>query len=579
MSLGFNPDQDKPGDAFAMNTSPQLHQTSVLIVGAGPVGLTLATDLAQRGIDVLVVETRHRGEPPNVKCNHVSARSMEVFRRLGVAAALRDTGLPADYPNDVAYRVTTTGVELARIPIPCRRDRYTATGGPDTWWPTPEPPHRINQIYLEPVLFAHAERTPGVRILNRTRIDDFSQDADGVQASGVSLDGEGTVTIRARYMIGCDGGRSMVRKKIGAQLQGTDVVGRVQSTFIRAPRLLGLLSHTPAWATFSLNSRRCGNVYAIDGRETWLVHNYLTATETDFESVDRDWALRQILGVGDDFEYEIISKEDWVGRRLVADRFRDRRVFICGDASHLWIPMAGYGMNAGIADAMNLSWQLAACLQGWADEGILEAYERERQPITEQVSNFAMNHALALQKHREAVPAGIELEGPEGDAARAAAGRALYDLNVQQYCCGGLNFGYFYDRSPLVAYDGEPAPGYTMYDFTPSIVPGCRTPHLWLADGRSLYDALGPWYTVVRTDPTVDVAPLLQAAQAAGVPMQVLDLQPRDAAEAAALYPRKLVLSRPDQHVAWRGDAVPADPAELVDLIRGAARRALPLAA
>ena len=218
---------------------------------------------------------------------------MEIFRRLGVAAALRASGLPADYPNDVAYRTTRTGAELSRIPIPARRDRYTATGGPDTWWPTPEPPHRINQIYLEPVLFAHAEATPGLRIRNRTRIDDFTQDDEGAWAHGVDLDDGHALRIRCDYLIGCDGGRSMVRKKIGAQLQGTDVVGRVQSTYFRAPALLGLLKHAPAWATFALNPRRCGNVYAIDGRETWLLHNYLQADETDFEAVDRDWAIRE----------------------------------------------------------------------------------------------------------------------------------------------------------------------------------------------------------------------------------------------------------------------------------------------
>jgi len=545
-------------------------QAQVLIVGGGPVGLTLAIDLAQRGIDVLVTEIRHRGEPPNVKCNHVSARSMEIFRRLGVAQALRDAGLPADYPNDVAYRTTVTGPELSRIPIPARRERYTATGGPDTWWPTAEPPHRINQIFLEPVLFTHAEATPGLRIRNRTRIDDFEQDDEGVWATGVDLDDGSAVRIRCRYLIGCDGGRSTVRKKIGANLRGTDVVGRVQSTYFRAPALLGLLKNKPAWATFALNPRRCGNVYAIDGRETWLLHNYLLADETDFESIDRDWAIRQILGVGADFEYEVISKEDWVGRRLVAERFRDRRVFICGDAAHLWIPMAGYGMNAGIADAMNLSWLLAGHLRGWLAEAALGAHEAERQPITEQVSKFAMNHALALQKQREGVPEGIEAPGPEGDALRAARGQALYDLNVQQYCCGGLNFGYFYDASPLIAYDGEAAPAYTMYDFKPSTVPGCRVPHLWLADGRSLYDAmaaLGEGYVLLRRDPALDVAPLVAAAAARGLPLRVLDI---DGPEAAALYDRALVISRPDQHVAWRGDAVPADPEALVDLLRGA---------
>jgi 2-polyprenyl-6-methoxyphenol hydroxylase-like FAD-dependent oxidoreductase len=542
-------------------------QAQVLVVGAGPVGLTLATDLAQRGISVLVAEIRHRGEPPNVKCNHVSARSMEIFRRLGVARALRDTGLPPDYPNDVAYRTTFTGEELSRIPIPARQDRYTATGGPDTWWPTPEPPHRINQIYLEPVLFAHAEATPGVRILNRTQVTELTQDVDGVRATATNLDTGEAVQLRCEYLVGCDGGRSGVRKQIGAKLSGTDVVGRVQSTFFRAPDLLQRASHPRAWATFSLNPRRSGNVYAIDGRETFLLHNYLKADETDFDAVDRDWAIRTILGVGADFRYDVISKEDWVGRRLVADRFRDRRVFICGDASHLWIPMAGYGMNAGIADAMNLSWQLAARLNGWGAKGILAAYEAERLPITEQVSKFAMNHAIALQKEREGVPAGIEAPGAEGAAARAAAGKALYDLNVKQYCCGGLNFGSFYDASPLVAYDGEAPPAYTMDQFTPSTVPGCRTPHVWLDDGRSLYDAMGPEYTLLRLDPSADARPLQDAAARRGVPLAVLDLQSR---EAAGLYRDAFVLSRPDQHVAWRGDRLPADPLALVDRIRGA---------
>ena len=369
-------------------------QAQALIVGAGPVGLTLAMDLARRGISVLMVETRFRGEPPNVKCNHVSARSMEIFRRLGVATTLRHAGLPEDHANDVSYRTTFTGEELSRIPIPARRERYTATGGPDTWWPTAEPPHRINQIYLEPLLFAHAQAMDGVRILSRTRVDDFTQDDDGVQVTATDLETGETLQLRCDYMIGCDGARSAVRKAIGATLSGTDVVGRVQSTFFRAPDLLARAKHRPAWATFSLNPRRCGNVYAIDGHETFLMHNYLNAGETDFDAVDRDWAIRTILGVGADFKYDIISKEDWVGRRLVADKFRDRRVFICGDAAHLWIPMAGYGMNAGIADAMNLSWLLAGRLNGWATQAALAAYEAERQPITEQVSKFAMNHAI-----------------------------------------------------------------------------------------------------------------------------------------------------------------------------------------
>lgn len=545
-------------------------ETGVLIVGAGPVGLSLAMDLAWRGIDVTVAELRARGEPPSVKCNHVSARSMEIFRRLGVARVLRDAGLPPDYPNDVAYRTTFTGIELTRIPIPCRAERYTVTDGPDGWWPTPEPPHRINQIFLEPLLFEHAASQPGVRMLNRTSVDGFEQRPDCVVARARRLDDGESFSITARYLIGCDGGKSEVRKAIGATLSGTPVVQRVQSTLIRAPGLLGLIPGKPAWGTFSLNPRRSGNVYAIDGRETWLVHNYLREQETEFDSIDRDWAIRAILGVGPEFEYSVIGKEDWIGRRLVADRFRDRRAFICGDAAHIWVPYAGYGMNAGIADAMNLSWLLAAHLQGWGAAAILDAYERERLPITEQVSHFAMNHAHEMAKQRGAVPAGIEQAGAEGDRVRAAVGRSAYELNVRQYCCGGLNFGYFYTDSPIIAYDDGRPPDYGMAEFTPSTVPGCRTPHLWLRDGRSLYDALGPQYTLLRFDPGIDVSQLASAAARRGVPLTVLDVDaPAD--ESVGAYDRKLVLSRPDQHVAWRGNALPADSLGLVDRIRGAA--------
>jgi 2-polyprenyl-6-methoxyphenol hydroxylase-like FAD-dependent oxidoreductase len=539
----------------------------VLIVGGGPVGLTLAMDLAWRGVDVIVAEMRPPGEPPSVKCNHVSARSMEIFRRLGIAEKVRNAGLPADYPNDCAYRTTATGIELSRIPIPSRIERFTAKDGPDGWWPTPEPPHRINQIYLEPLLFQHAALLPNVRVLSRTFVEDFEQGAYGVTATARDLDSGGARRIRCQYLVGCDGGKSMVRRAIGANLDGTPVVQRVQSTYLRAPELLARLHGKKAWMYLALNPRRRGTVVAIDGRETWLIHNHLDDEEPDFDSVDRDWSIRTILGVGPEFKYEILSKEDWIGRRLVADKFRDRRVFICGDAAHLWIPYAGYGMNAGIADAANLAWLLAARLSGWAPEAILDAYEIERQPITEQVSKFAMNFALQVMKHRKSVPPEVEAAGPDGDAVRARVGKEAYDLNVNQYCCGGLNFGYFYEDSPLIAYDGAMPPGYTMYDFTPSTIPGCRTPHIWLADGRSLYDALGPGYTLLRFDPRVSVSGVVQAAGERGVPLAVLDVKSTD----AAVYDRKLVLSRPDQHVAWRGDNEPDDPLALIDLVRGAA--------
>jgi 2-polyprenyl-6-methoxyphenol hydroxylase-like FAD-dependent oxidoreductase len=543
-------------------------QTSVLIVGAGPVGLCLAMDLAWRGIDVLVAELRATGEPPSVKCNHVSSRTMETLRRLGLVAKVRAAGLPDDYPNDVVFRTRATGYELTRIPIPCRNDRYTAKEGPDCWGPTPEPPHRVNQIYFEPLLFEHAAGTPGITILNRTSIDGFTQDGRGVIANARDLDTGATCEISAAFLVGCDGGRSMVRRAIGANLVGDAVIQRVQSSFIRAPELIRRVTKPDAWMSYLYNPERAGNLVAIDGKELWLFHNYLLPHEPDFDSVDRDRCIRLLLGVGAEFEYELLSKEDWIGRRLVADHFSAGRVFLCGDAAHLWVPYAGYGMNAGIADAMNLSWLLAAHLRGWAPEAILDAYEIERLPITEQVSRFTMKHAHGAIAERTKVPAELEEDTTAGAAARREVGEAAYKLNVQQFACAGLNYGYYYEKSPLIAYDAEAAPAYSMYDYTPSTVPGCRLPHFWLPDGRSLYDAMGPDYVLIRFDPTIDVASLLAAAELAGVPLAVLDIP---MTELPTPYRHSLVLGRPDRHVAWRGAAPPADPQGLIELITGRA--------
>ncbi len=532
----------------------------VLIVGAGPVGLVAALDLSSRGVSVIVVEEREFLEPPNVKCNHVASRTMESFRRLGIAAEVRAAGLPRDYPQDVAFRTSLTGRELSRIPIPASGERYTSRVGPDTSWATPEPPHRINQTFLEPILARNAAAAPGVTLLNRTRFHSVSQDESSVAA--VVSDSSGERTLRARYFIGADGGRSAVRKQIGAKLSGDPVLQHVQSTCIRAPKLYSLMSadEPRAWGYYTFNSRRVGHVYAIDGTETFLVHTYLASED---EAVDRDEAIRAILGVDESFEYDVVSKEDWVARRLLADRFRDRRVFLAGDATHLWVPFAGFGMNAGIADVLNLTWLLGAHLAGWAEEGILAAYEAERRPITEQVSHFAMNHQRKLA--RPGLPAELEDDTPAGAAARASFGAAVRELNEPQFAAAGLNYGYAYHDSPIISYDGEEAPGYTMGSYTPSTVPGCRAPHFTLADGSSVYDHFSPGYTVIARQ-GVDISVLTGEAARRGIPIAAVEVDtlPDE-------YVCPLTVVRQDQTVVWRG-APPdrAAAAELWEKLRGA---------
>jgi len=445
--------------------------------------------------------------------------------------------------------------------IPCRRDRYTEKSGPDGWWPTAEPPHRINQIYLDPLLAGLARDHPRIRYRNQLEVEGFTQSDVGVTAETIDHDSGGREVIHCDYLVGCDGPSSRIRHLIDARMTGDAMIGRTQSTYVRAPGLAARMQATRAWSTQVMNPRRSANMFAVDGRETWLIHNYLRPDETEFEAVDADWCIRTIMGVEADFQYDVITRENWIGRRLLADRFRDRRAFICGDAAHLWVPSAGYGMNAGIADAMNLSWMLAGVLHGWADPEILAAHEAERWPITEQVSKFAMSTSLAVARTRADVPDDIE----HSAETRASFGERMREMHTPQFCCGGLNFGYFYDRSPIIQYDGEQSPSYTMDHFTPSTIPGCRTPHIWMDDDRSLYDAMGADFCLLRFDRSVEVGGLMDAAAHRGLPLRVLDVAP------AEIYGQKLVLSRPDQHVAWRGNAVPDNPLALVDKIRGVA--------
>ncbi|MBM9503275.1 FAD-dependent monooxygenase [Actinacidiphila acididurans] len=528
-------------------------RVEVLVVGAGPAGLTLAIDLARRGVACHVVEaTEERGVNP--RCNTTSARSMEIFRRLGLADDIRRAGLPEDYPTSIQYRTTLSGEEIFRLDLPAARDVLDGVGKDQ--WPTPEPQHRISQLFLEPILEQYASGLPGLTLERGTRLVEFRQDDDHVEAvveaAGVRR------TLHCAYVVGCDGAHSTVRRQLGIRYEGVDAIQQFVSTFLRSPELGRLAARDRAW-TYWTYGRRIASLIAIDGDSLWLNH-VAFAPDHDTEGEDPEELLRE--AVGKPVEHEVLGVVRWTGRRLVAERYRTGRVFLAGDAAHIWIPVGGFGMNAGIQDAATLGWMLAAVHHGWAPPSLLDAYEPERKPVGEQ---FARAVGTAAHKSFAEFSPDIHLPGPDGERARAAFADRLAVTEPHRYSPDGFSFGYHYAQSPLVV-GGEKQVAITMGGHLERARPGFRLPHVWLDDDRSVLDVLGPGFTLLRTDTAVGVASWTLAARELGIPLAVVDLPARWPDR----YPTELLLVRPDQHVAWMGGA-DARPDELLNTVTGRA--------
>ena len=549
----------------------------VIIVGAGPVGMTAALDLAHRGIRVAIMERRDISTPADARCNSISSRTMEIFRSLGFSEEVRASGLPDEYPTDVTYATSFLDKPFARIRLPSREERYgkngrSAPGFPDSHWLTPEPVVRLSQMYLEPVLQGKIQACEYIKCFWACEATQVIDNGDSVTVQAQS-DANEPLLLNAAYVIGTDGASSIVRKSLGFQFEGDADLGRTRSTLIRTTALRDKINFRAPWMAWTLSQEGSGTVVAIDGNELWLVHCAMPYRAKDFSDLDLDQGIRRVLGVGPDFTYEIVHQQDWTARRFVSNKFRKGRVFIAGDAAHVWIPAAGYGMNAGIADVTNLTWMLAGVIDGWADESLLDAHELERHPITEQVSRFAMAKALEhvkMARGRE-IPRLLVSKSPLGWLLRKLLGRRLNTMNIPQFACEGLNFGYYYDHSPVIHYDDEQPPSYDMGTATPSSVPGCRAPHFWLPDGSSLYDQMGKDFALL-TFSDDSCSSFMNEALHRNIPITHI-AAPRPA---LACYKHNCYVVRPDRHIAWRGNTLPENPGRLLDMLVGASNASIP---
>jgi len=538
----------------------------VLIVGGGPVGMNLALDLAWRNVPCMLVNL---GEttPVHPQGNTHNARTMEHYRRLGVADKVRDVGLPFDHCGDAIIVTRINTHELTRIKIPTLKERMTP--GSDDLMLGPEPLQRASQMFVEEILKAELDKKEIVDMRFGWRMNSFESRVDGVTAKIENLKTGDFETVDCGYLVGCDGGQSSIRRKLGIEYDGKSgeevdfMMGKMLSIYFEAPDIYKVMKTDCPWQFHSMNPEGRASIVALDGKGRFLTWAKLQPGQDPKTLDPRPYITRVI---GEDVPIKIISSLPWqAGLSLVADKYQEGRVLLAGDSVHLFTPTGGFGMNTGVGDAENLGWKLAAWHQGWAGKKLLESYEIERRPIA--IRNLAQSYALAQAKASLTVPEGIEADTPEGQKIRAEMGTRIAEALKEEYFCIGIQLGGRYDGSPLVSVEDKKAPESSPFEYIPSSYPGGRAPHRWLADGSALFDHFDKNFTLLRlNDSNTDCSPLLNAAKERGVPITLFD---QEEPETYDLYQAELVLIRPDEYVAWRGDSLPQDPMALVDLISG----------
>ncbi len=547
-------------------------ETPILIVGGGPVGLTLGIDLAHRGQAALLVEERS-APAPHPKATLLGARSMELFRRWGLDDPIFAAAVPNHYPYYIVFTTRLAGQELHRFRSPSidegrQRDPEALRRFRELNW-SPYSKTQIGQQSLEPVLVEHARTLPLLQLWQGWRFEGFEQHPEHVLAGIVEVATGRRETMKARYLAACDGGGGEIRRQLGIRRNGRGRMRANVSFFFRSPEFLAVHGLGVANLYFVFTPDSFGVFTAIDGAELWNFQYYFLDPAKATEDLDAAKIL--FRAVGKPFEFELLQTMHWHHHQSVARTWRRGRVFLAGDAAHLFAPTGGVGMNTGIGDACDLAWKLDAVLRGWGGEGLLESYEIERKPIAVRNSLISATNSDKIDMVMDETPADIAEPGAAGEAARALLARKIQWL-ARQFNSAGTHLGYRYVDSPLVVADGTPEPPDDPLQVVPSTWPGSRAPHAWMADGRSTLDLFGRGFVLLRfadplpERPSGDDLRLVLAAAAAGVPLCIEEI--RDAA-VGRLYEARLVLVRPDGHVAWRGETLPADAASLIDRIVG----------
>lgn len=544
--------------AWSMAEVSPTTRVPILIAGAGPVGLSLALELAYRGIRCLIVE-RSDGSVDFPTTNLANTRTCEHLRRWGIADKMRyRSGYPTDYPRNYLFVTRITGWEIARFNHPANGDRDSRSPY------SPEGRLWISKPYFDPVLHEYVRSLPAVELRYNTAFESFQQDDQKVSCNIIDAKTGREECVEAGYLVGCDGGRSDIRRALGIEYEGVFAQGMNVAVLFRSP-LLEHTPHGPAVQYQIINSQINGAIAAVDGKELWRL-NIRNMKEEQLESLNAPEKLR--VALGDRVPFDLLAVRPWTGHCVVAQRYQQGRVFLAGDAAHLNWPAGGFGMNTGIGDAVDIGWKLAAVLQGWGGAHLLDSYTAERKPIAMINVNEAAEMRASFDHQTPFAPK-IEEDSEEGTRLREKARAAIMRTRAKefQHDSAGIELGYRYENSPICIADGTPPPPLDHGHYVPSTWPGSRAPHVWLKDGRSTLDLFGKGFILVAftEGPT---SSFTDAAQRAGVPLEVIGIDDKQLRE---IYERNFVLVRPDGHVAWRGNEIPNNTKEIIDKIRGAA--------
>lgn len=528
-------------------------KTPVLIVGGGPVGMTIANDLARRGIRSILIE-RNLTTTSHPKMDITNGRSMELFRRIGLVDALRAVAVGESHPFDVSWMTSLSGFELHRFKYPSVVEHRARICHVNDGTQPREPGMRVSQVEIEPVLKHAIDAQPNVDVRFGVEFQSLREIENGVVATVRDETVAGTYEIGCSYLIGSDGGGSRVRDNIEIPLSGeARIMPRFMTHFRSDARQL-LQRWGIAWHYQSIH----GTLIAQNDNDIWTLHSRFPAGQSP-ETVNPSALLSRFAGAA--FEHQILVANHWSPHLLVADRYGRSRVLLAGDAAHQYIPTGGYGMNTGIGDAFDISWKLAALLKGFGGPELIASYEHERRPVGLRNRQASAGHNDIRNKIAALYGDHLNDLTEAGDVARRTVAGKIRELGNAENECRGIEFGYVYASSPIVTEEAVEISD-SFIDYHPTTVPGARLPSTFLPDGTAIYDLLGSWFTLLAFG-DADPSSLVEAACAAGMPLKTVHVTDP---KLFSIYQAGLVLVRPDQHVAWRGNRIeyPADALKLV---------------